>query len=420
MRKNIQVAKWFFILFSFIVLHCNAQQMNSPYSVYGIGVSDNNVYNRTSGMGGAGLATKSSVFLINNNPAGISGLIRNYYLFNASVSARFATYSGTPMNSTNSINRDAWLKGLSMSLKMFNFWGSSIGFNQYTNVSYKYTGKQYIEGAYNSLDAVYDGNGGLNDFYWTNAIAVNKHLSFGVKASYIGGSVNQNTTIENPSSSTTLLTKQQDYYSGFKFEYGAIWSYKIGKKWDLSLGAVFSPQSKLNAERSLDILENDVSIIDDKYISTRTEYLPMSYGAGVTIGHKEKTIFSADYKHEYWSDLNVINSGWRLVNSDRIAAGIQHSWFAKTWGGLQYEKRFVQAGIISNHSNLQVKSEQINGFAFTLGYGGSLKNSLLYTLAAEIGNRGTTVNGLIKENYFQLTIGLSYRDFLYTRGRRYD
>lgn len=415
-----RIARFSATLLLLVSTHVFAQQMNSPYSVYGIGVLDNNVYNRTAGMGGAGLATKSGVFLINNNPAGISGLQRNFYLVNASLAARASTYSGTPINSTNSINRDAWLKGLSLSIKMFNFWGSSIGFNQYSNVNYKYTGKQYIEGAYNSLDAVYDGNGGLNDFYWTNSIAVNKHVSFGVKASYIGGPVNQNTTINNPSTSTTLLTEQQDYYSGFKLEYGAIWSSKIGKQFELSFGGVFSPQSKLNAERTLSITEGSDVIIDDKLISNRTEYLPMSYGAGITLVHKQRTTISVDYKHEYWGDLNVVNNGWRYVNSERVAAGVQHSWFAKTWGGQLYEKRYLQAGVISNRSNLLVKGQQISGLAFTLGYGGSYKDKLLYTLAAEIGSRGTTSNGLIKENYFQLTIGLSYRDFLYTRGRRYD
>ncbi|WP_336516730.1 hypothetical protein [Pollutibacter soli] len=355
-----------------------------------------------------------------NNPAGISGLQRNYYSVNASLARRSSTYSGTPISSTNSADRDAWLKGLALPIKMFNFWGSSIGFNQYTNVNYKYTGKPYVEGAYNSLDATCDGNGGLNDFYWTNSIVVNKHVSFGVKASYIGGSINQNTTIDNPSSSTTLVTKQQDYYSGFKLEYGAIFSTNLGRKMEVSPGTIFSPEVQLNAERTLNILENNVAIIADKFISNRTEYIPLSYGAGITVVHNKRTTVSADYKYEYWGDLNVVNNGWRYVNSDRFTAGIQHAWFAKAWGGQVYEKRFLQAGVISNRSYLQVKGQQISGLAFTFGYGGSYKDKLLYTIATEFGSHGTTTNGLIKENYFQITLGLSYRDFLYTRGRRYD
>jgi hypothetical protein len=118
--------------------------------------------------------------------------------------------------------------------------------------------------------------------------------------------------------------------------------------------------------------------------------------------------------------LKVNNSGWKLVSGNRIAAGIQRSWFARRWGGGDYEKRFLQAGMFLNRSYLQVKDQQINNFGFTAGYGGSLRNNLLYTLSAEVGQRGTTSNKLIKENYVQFTLALTYRDYLFTKGRRYD
>jgi hypothetical protein len=397
-----------------------AQSMNSPYSVYGIGDIDFKKYNRTSGMGGAGLATMSEVFLVDNNPAALSGLQNRYYLFNAALSGKFSTYSGDPVNYTNRSNRDAWMKGLSFSVKIYKFWGSSVGFSQYSNVNYKYTGSQFIEGAYNSLDAIYEGNGGLNDFYWTNAFAIGKHFSAGVKTSYIGGSINQNTTIENPAAGTSLTSKQQDYYKGLKLEYGAIYHTHLGKQFDLSIGGTFSNKTNLTVERTLNVEENGNTLVTDKLISYGNYDLPMTYGAGITLKHRNRTTFSLDYTYEDWSSLKVNNSGWKLVSGNRIAAGIQRSWFAQRWGGGDYEKRFLQAGMFLNRSYLQVKDQQINNFGFTAGYGGSLRNNLLYTLSAEVGQRGTTANKLIKENYVQFTLALTYRDYLFTKGRRYD
>jgi hypothetical protein len=50
----------------------------------------------------------------------------------------------------------------------------------------------------------------------------------------------------------------------------------------------------------------------------------------------------------------------------------------------------------------------------------SLNNGLLYTIGAEVGKRGTEQANLIKENYFQLSLTLSFRDFLFSKGRKYD
>ena len=40
--------------------------------------------------------------------------------------------------------------------------------------------------------------------------------------------------------------------------------------------------------------------------------------------------------------------------------------------------------------------------------------------AVEIGSIGTTNNSLIKEDYSQFTLTLSYRDFWFTHMKKYD
>ena len=71
-----------------------SQNMNSPYSIYGIGDIDFKTYNRTSGMGGTGLALRSSYYLIDNNPASIAGLTRSFYIIDAAFTGKSVTYSG--------------------------------------------------------------------------------------------------------------------------------------------------------------------------------------------------------------------------------------------------------------------------------------------------------------------------------------
>ena len=84
------------------------------------------------------------------------------------------------------------------------------------------------------------------------------------------------------------------------------------------------------------------------------------------------------------------------------------------------EKRFFQVGAFYNNSYLQVRNEPVKEFGFTAGMGGVLGKGLLYTLALEAGSRGTTRQKLIKENYVQLSASFSLREFLASKGRKYD
>src|SRR6185295_13072010 len=113
-----------FIVANMISLYIFSQNTNSPYSVYGIGDIDNDSYNRTSGMGGTGLAIKSSVFLIDNNPAALTGLPRSFYVATLGATGRTNTFSGTPINAGNNNSKDFWIKRFALAVKINKFWAS--------------------------------------------------------------------------------------------------------------------------------------------------------------------------------------------------------------------------------------------------------------------------------------------------------
>jgi hypothetical protein len=126
-----------------------------------------------------------------------------------------------------------------------------------------------------------------------------------------------------------------------------------------------------------------------------------------------------DYTYEDWSSLKIKEQGWQLVSSNRLSAGIEFSRQARLMNQV-VEKRFFQVGAFYNNSYLQVRNEPIKEFGITAGMGGIIGNGLLYTLSLEGGSRGTTQQKLIKENYVQLSFSFSFRDFLASKGRKYD
>lgn len=404
---------------AFVPLLVFSQNMNNPYSIYGIGDIDNRMYNRTSGMAGTGMATKASTDLVDNNPAAISGLPRSFFLLHASGVGKTVQYSGEGIDQTNNNNKDFWIKGITLAVKVNKFWASSIGFKQFTNVNYLFNGIKNVLGDNETYSAEYSGDGGLNDYYWTNAVSLGKHFSVGIKSSIIAGGINQTETIVNAASTNTIQTTQRDYFGDPRFEYGAIYASSINKNWDLSLGGKFINKTRLSSERTLTVMQNATVILNDEFIKNDRFILPQTYSMGISLLHDKKTRFAADYTFENWSPLNIRGDGWSLTNSNKVSAGVEISKHAQQWGQL-VEKSYLQFGAFISNSYLQVNNTPVNEFGITAGMGGSISSNLLYAISLEGGKRGTTTGGLIRENFFQFTVSLTYRDFLLSKGRKYD
>lgn len=402
-----------------VVLNVHSQNMNNPYSVYGIGDIDFKTYNRTNGMGGTGLAIKSGVAFIDNNPAAISGLPRSFYMAHLSMTGKTSTYSGDPINADNSKNKDMWIKRFELGVKINGWWASSIGFGQFSNVNYKFRGSKFIEGSSASYETSMEGDGGLNDYHWTNAFSLGKHLSLGIKSSLIAGGINQSEILDDPVLQNTLTTKQQDYMSQFVFTGGLIYEIPLNKRWDLSLGGKYSPEQKFSAERTLTVMQGDQLIKEDVFTKADRFALPQTMAAGISFRHNMKTTLALDYTHEDWSALKIKSTGWQMINNDRVTGGVEFSRF-KNKQGKEVDYKFFQLGGFYNSGYLQIRNKPIREYGFTLGTGGLIGNGLVYTLSGEVGVKGTTQAKLIRETYFGLTFNVTFTDLLYSKGKKYD
>jgi hypothetical protein len=419
MRSFSKYKRWGCLVTANIISFCVfSQNTNNPYSVYGIGDLDNPVYNRTSGMGSTGLAIKSSTFLIDNNPASLTGLSRSFYVASLGATGRTNTFSGTPITSDNNNSKDFWIKRFALAVKVNKFWASGVGFNQFSNVNYNLVGTRFIEGSADAYSVAFQGDGGLNEYYWTNAVSLGKHFSFGLKSSFIAGSINKNEILNEANITTTITTTQQDYYRNFRFQAGAMYDVSLNTHWNVALGGRFSPKTGLIYDRTLTVTENTAAVESKKYLSSGTFYLPNSYAAGIALKHGIKSVFAVDYSYEDWSSLHVRDLGWQLIGSNRISAGAEFSSY-KNDRGILVEKRFYQVGGYYNTSYLQVRNQPISDWGITAGLGGSLKNQFLYSISIQGGIRGTTVQNLIRQTFVGFTFSVSYRDFLLSKGRVY-
>lgn len=396
-----------------------AQSMSTPYSIYGIGEIDTRSYNHNIGMGSTGLALKTTLISSGNNPASAAGMQRSFFMLETNGTFKSVNYSGNAITDANNNNSDFTIKKFSLSTKLNSFWASGIGFKQHSSVNYQFLNTKTVEGSSENYLIQYSGDGGLNKYYWNNAFALGKHLSFGVTASILSGSINQTETITQVSGDQ-IQSLRKDYYEQLHLDYGLIYSTGIGKKWNLALGGRYADKTKLNKERTLSIIANTDSLVSEEVLERSSFAMPRSYGAGIALyNNTGTTTFAADYNHENWSSLSHKGTGWQLVNSDRFSIGAEFASFKQVSKGTP-QKRSFQLGAFIDNSYLQVRNHQISNYGFTAGTTRSLNNGLLYTIGAEAGTRGTTQSNLVKENYFQLSLTLSFRDYLFSKGRKYD
>ncbi len=408
------------ILGLFVSLHAGAQDYNAPYSIYGVGDLEQRFYDRSIGMANSSISLLSSPhYQFLKNPASLSGLERSNIYVNMALTGKTVTYAGTPIGEANSKTRDLSIKSFSVATKLNNFWASSVGFMPLSYTGYRYTATKSIEGSDDTYNGDYEGDGGLYNVYWNNAFSIGKHFSVGVRSSFIFGSLNHTETLTGDVLSSSIVTKTRDYYNNFRFEFGSIYSTNISKNWKLALGGKLTTKTKLNSERTVSITEGTTVIKDNEFVKSSAFYLPVAYDAGISFTHKDRLTMAVDYNYQSWTDLKQKGQGYSLVDSRRLSAGVQYSNQVERWGR-RYEKNYVQAGFFTTNSYLRIRNTPINEIGGSIGYGGYLSGSLFYGLSVEAGRRGTVANGLIKENYVQATLTLSLREFLFSKGHKYD
>lgn len=408
------------LLTCFIFSGLFSQNNTSPYSILGIGDIEKSYFDRTTGMGHAGLALPSYRYLNHSNPASYSYLEDRFFHFELSTRYRSTGYSGDAItDGTNASSSDMQFKKAALAIKLKPNWGASFGVMPVSSSNYSFYGNKNIQGSNQIASTYYEGSGSLNKVYLANAFKIRKNMSVGVELSYLFGQKNEDEEVLSDVSAS-LLTKRNIFMSGPSFKLGWQWQQQLGKNMLLSGGATFSGKTTLNAVYSLEVSEGETQIL--KREEDRPDYftIPVTYAGGVALTYKKAYTLAFDYSAQPWSGLNYQGFGYKLSNSNKYSVGFEYAP-KKVFRNITYDPYYLQTGLFQNKTYLNYKGHQLTEYGITLGAGTQLTRSGLGLAGAiELGTRGNVNNGLIKEKYTSFNITISYRDFWYTLGRRYD
>ena len=426
MKIKILISFFFFLLTSGFLA---AQNNTSPYSIIGIGDIERSYFDRTSSMGHTGIALSSDAtnrYLYHANPASYSGLQDKFFNFEATVRYRGVSYAGTPIgNASASQSSDLQFKKLVVAIKIKPKWGTAIGLLPFSTSNYSFYGVKNVQGSNINVTTYNEGTGSTNQFFIANSYKINKHLSVGLHTAYIFGQLDQKETILTNISDSLLVTERNILVGNFFFKGGLQFQTKINSKWQLLAGATGSLKTPLKSNYQLKVKDGATTLIDNQQFKNTYFNIPVMYAGGLAARLKDKYTFAADYNFQSWTGANTSAFNYQLVNSSKYSVGFEYSSkinYRDYQGNiLSAEKYFFQTGLFYTNSYLKVYGKQLTDYGFTIGGGfNSTKSNLGMQLGLEIGRRGTTDIGLIRETYTQFHITLAYRDFWRVKLKRYN
>ncbi len=380
----------------------------SPYSFFGAGELKFKGTAENRSMGGMSVFS-DSIHINIQNPAGVANL--KLVNFTSGGSYRYVNQQ-TKTESQNATSTT--LDYLAIGIPMGKI-SASFGVLPLTAVGYKF------ESETDTTLTQYTGTGGLNRVYLAFGYKVTPKLNIGIDANYNFGNVERKTLIteDNILLGTRELVKTD--LLGFNFTFGAEYRTMISEGLELTTSAMYSPATKFTIKGYREISSilvgsnGVVRPIDER--SETLEPLEITFPSLITfgsgIGSPKQWFIGAQYTHVKTSNFQdpELNFGTvEYTDSNKYRIG---GFFVPRYNSLtSYWHRVVyRAGFRYEENGLNIAGEDINEYGISFGVGlpiGKLFSN--FNVGFEFGSRGTTKNGLVKENFFNTFISLSLND----------
>ena len=414
MKKINKLSALLFLLFLNISVY-SQQTTTSPYSRFGLGdfkMQFSPVFNS---LGGGGYAINKSDIINPLSPATYSSFKSNSFIFSTGINNEVVDIQSISQNqTTTNVSLSHIVFGFPLTKKI----GSSFGIIPFSSIGYSMENRDEI----NQADMIYNGDGGLSKVYLGGAIELHPNFSIGANASYLFGGLNRRKKLEFDDE--TIFNSRSNSLiniNGLYYEIGAIFSKKIEEKSNISIAINTSNSSEINAKRS-NLVETfqysgNNEIVKDTFVNSIEKgsmTLPTYTNLGLAY-LKDKWLFIFDYSTQSWSDYSLFDESDSLVNSQRVSSGIQYTPDISSVSQL-YKRCHYRFGISVNTTPLQINNTQLEDKSISFGIGVPIKkNKSTYDFSIILGQRGTTDNSLLKENYVNIGLSMTFEGIWFVK-----
>ncbi len=394
------------ILVHVTVISSAQEGTSSPYSFYGLGLPKFKGTAENRSMGGLSIIG-DSIHVNLQNPAAYGRLALTTYGIGASYN-NFNFSNQTESSSGENASLDYLVVGIPAGRFGFGF-----GVMPTTSVGYE------LESS--NGESRFTGEGGLNKVFVSTGFKVNKNISVGLDLNYNFGNIENKAILSR--SGVQFDTREQNKInlSAFTMSFGMMYNAMITEKLELSLSASGAPSFSIGTERERDlatVLINSANrevVIQSQGIEDIDEDidLPAELRVGGGIGEKRKWFVGAEYGYRGTEDFEDTFLTQRNVEYKNASIYKVGGYYISKYNSLtSYLSRVVyRAGFRYEETGFNINGESIDEFGISFGLGlpvGRLFSNV--NLGFEYGQRGKTDFGLVKEEYFNFSLGLSLND----------
>lgn len=388
----------------------------SPYSRFGYGFLSDNATAMQRTMGGTGYAMNSGRQINVMNPASYAAIDSLTFLFDMGVD--FTTLRSTQGNVKES-NSGGGLDYVTMQFPIWKYFGASIGLLPYSSVGYAF-GSKIENGAVDR-----NGSGSLNQLYFGFAGRPFKGFTVGLNVAYLFGSIVNDVYAYSEYSSTTLFQRSMSVRD-YRLDFGAQYSFNVSRNHRFTLGVVFSPAKSMHGkvygvyyDTSTEKIKPDTvpgnPRMDGQYST------PMKVGAGINWQYANRLMVEADFTYEPWEKAKFGKlqdfETTRFANRFRIGAGAQYVHNPR---GNYLSRMQFRVGGFYNRDYVMVGLNNIRDYGMSFGFGFPVPGfKTVLNLGFEYRHRQAYPSALVKENYYNITLGINFNEMWFRKNRLY-
>ncbi len=389
-----------------------AAQINNPYSMFGYGQLRDNATAAQRQMGSVGIAMHSGRQINVMNPASYAAIDSLTFLFDMGVDFTFINQKD--VDGTRN-DYGGGLDYITMQFPVAKWLGVSVGLVPYSSVGYSF-GNEIVNGT-----SSHQGHGGFNELYLGAGATPFRNFRIGFNISYLFGNI-YNDVYATTSLGSTSLFEQVMEVKDFHFNAGLQYTIPFNRNNSLTIGLTYSPEKSLLGDTYImkyDTSADTAPAREDEHKLKGNYTLPASYGAGLAWNFRNELVVEADFTMQEWSKAKFKGfdnfTGTKFSDRYRMALGAAYTPDAR---GSFFKRTTYRAGAYYNRDYVMVNDNHVRDYGVSCGFGFPAYGSkTMINLGFEYINRRATPAPLLKENYYNVTLGITFNQLWFFQSK---
>ena len=408
LKINKTIFSFLFVIGLLVATSELFSQGGSNYSIFGVG---DIIYGQTASsqaIGGCQVAVPSNNTINMLNPA-MWALVKTTRV---QTGYRF-NQNATTVENTNVLQNNGSLNGF---YSVFNFdtireVSAALLFQPFSTVNYYMSAPISVnENDINmSGNKIYRGSGGLSNLTLGVGSKVVNRLYLGASVAALIGKIDHNTLIDyHTSNILSYQINNSNIFSGVNVNIGTL----IEPIDNLYIGAFYQHQNKAKVENRNEFMYRPSygGLRDTAVVNKFNSSMPSFWGVGVSF-NTGGFLFSTDYVVGSFSDLliNRATDGDGFSNNQRISLGATKLGNPNPFAALA-DRAAYKLGAYYEQLYYKVNSNVIAEYGLTGGFQFPISRTAQIDFSLVFGTRGTSNDGLLRENFGKMIIEISIGD----------